>query len=225
MQQAALEALRDIASDPVAAAAMAQHAVVTALLEVVGSDHAGAGCTLSEAGDKVRPVLWRRRMPQPACALCCGAGWKGQPTLPALLHPLHQQLPTAHCTPAYFTYPAHRTRHPDPSARTPQEALMWQHKNQKLAALAVALLAMKQDTRKVVVEAQAALVLTDCLRRSKGEGAAQLLRIAAAAALTPLSQDDKSRSKVKLAGERVGWCMCVARVDGMVKSSVTPWEM
>lgn len=80
---------------------------------------------------------------------------------------------------------------------------MWQHKNQKLAALAVALLAMKPDTRKAVVEAQAAMVLTDCLRRSKGEGAAQLLRIAAAAALTPIAQDDKSRSKVKLAGE--GW--------------------
>lgn len=67
---------------------------------------------------------------------------------------------------------------------------------------------MNKDTRKAVVEAQAPLVLTDCLRRSKGDGAAQLLRIAAAAALTPLAQDDKSRAKVKLAGE-LNACMCL----------------
>jgi hypothetical protein len=115
---------------------------------------------------------------------------------------------------------------------------------------------MNKDTRPAVVEAQAPLVLSDCLRRSKGDGArrasrgraasaldlrppaapaagvlwcgasarelavwgrpmptrllraaagpAQLLRIAAAAALTPIAQEDRYRSKVKLAGELWG---------------------
>jgi hypothetical protein len=58
--------------------------------------------------------------------------------------------------------------HPGPPRL--QEALAWQLKNQKLAALGLALLAMNKDTRPAVVEAQAALVLSDCLRKSRGDG-------------------------------------------------------
>jgi hypothetical protein len=61
------------------------------------------------------------------------------------------------------------------------------------------------------VGAQNADSFAPCCRAAAGP--AQLLRIAAAAALTPMAQEDRHRSKVKLAGEL--WGLAAWRPGGL----------
>ena len=167
---------------PLAAAAAGAAGVVAALLEVLSSDHAGAGCTVAQAAivDKVGAAPAAGGAATISAASSASGSFPVQPrTSRPALHTTRPALPTrssgwpssaaasssASCSHSLLqlsTLP----RHP-----LSQEPLAWQHKNSKLAALALALLAMNKETRPAVVEAQAPLVLSDCLRRSRGEGA------------------------------------------------------